>query len=381
MGRSRTLLALGAAWLAWIWVVAALSDRTWPWLEGPHNWSYDVERRATPLTRWDSGWYVGIAEGGYEAPPTRVGQETNHAFFPLYPLLMRGLSRGLGIETSLAGNLVSGTAFLLALLLFGGWVERHHGRERVLPAAAVLLLFPTSLFFAAVYTESLVLLLALATVVALERGRLVPALLAGYLAGLTRISGVVLSPYAFLVSLRESRARGPLRASAWARATAAGLAPLAGFGTFCLYHTFRFGDPLLFVRAQHNWAKSEKTILDGPVLIWNTIVEDVATGRVFHKSPARTLEGVFLLLFFVLAFVLLRQRRWAEAVFVGGSCLLVVFTGTLESAGRYVLPAFPGFAVLAGLPLAKRLRVPAIAAALLVQAAYVFVFVHWLWVG
>ncbi|MDL1952169.1 hypothetical protein FBQ97_20500, partial [Acidobacteria bacterium ACD] len=173
VGRSRTLLVLGAAWLAWIWVVAAVSDRTWPWLEGPHNWSYDVERRATPLTRWDSGWYVGIAEGGYEAPPTRVGQETNHAFFPLYPLLMRGLSRGLGIETSLAGNLVSGTAFLLALLLFGGWVERHHGRERVLPAAAVLLIFPTSLFFAAVYTESLVLLLALATVVALERGRLV----------------------------------------------------------------------------------------------------------------------------------------------------------------------------------------------------------------
>lgn len=381
MGRSRTLLALGAAWLAWIWVVAAVSDRTWPWLKGPHDWSYEVERRATPLTRWDSGWYVGIAEGSYEAPPTRVGQETNHAFFPLYPLLMRALSRFFGIETSLAGNLISGAAFLLALLLFGGWVERSFGRERVLPSAAVLLLFPTSLFFAAVYTESLVLLLALATVVSLEKGRLLPSILAGYLAGLTRISGVVLSPYAFLVALRESRARGPLGASAWARAAAAGLAPLAGFGTFCLYYYLRFGDPLLFVRAQHNWAKSEKSILDGPVLIWNALVEDVSTGRVFHKSPARTLEGVFLLLFFVLAFVLLRQRRLPEAVFVGGSCLLVVFTGTLESAGRYVLPAFPGIAVLAGLPLARPLRAPAAVLALAVQAAYVFVFVHWLWVG
>lgn len=381
MRSRRTLIALGAGWLAWIWLVAALSERTWPWLNGPHGWSADVVARTTPLARWDSGWYLSIAETGYQAPPTRVGEETNHAFFPLYPLLMRGLSRGLGIETSLAGNLVSAVSLLLALFLFGGWVERHFGRERVLPAALALLLFPPALFFAAVYTESLLLFLSLATVVSLERGRLVPALVAGYLAGLTRISGVVLAPYALLVSLRESRASGPLGAAAWARAAAAGLAPLAGFATFCLYFHLRFGNALLFVRAQHNWAKSEKSILDGPVLIWNTLVEDIVTGRVLHKSPIRTLEGVFLLVFLVLSVVLLRQRRVAEAAWVGGTAAIVLFTGTLESAGRYVLPAFPAFALLASSPVPPPLRLPLLAGAAIVQAAYVFVFVHWLWVG
>src|SRR5687768_7840619 len=48
----------------------------------------------TPLCHWDCGWYVSIAERGYAEP-----QQTN--FFPLLPVLMRGLSELTGLSASL----------------------------------------------------------------------------------------------------------------------------------------------------------------------------------------------------------------------------------------------------------------------------------------
>lgn len=381
MTSRKKVLALGAAWLVWIWTLALASNSVWPWFSGPRAWSYDVVRRATPLARWDSGWYIGIADGGYGDPPRHLAEQTNHAFFPLYPFLTRVVTRGLGVETSLAGNLISASCLLGTLVLFGAWVGRRFGPDRVIPAALALLLFPTSFFLSTVYTESLLLFLSLLAIVSFEKGRFATGFLAGYFAGLTRISGVVLAPYAFLVAWSEARARGLRPAASLGRAALAGTAPLAGFATFCVYLWHRFSDPLLFVRAQHNWSSEEKTILDGPLLILRAIVEDVVTGRVLHQSPARTLEGIYLLLFFALAAVLVRQKHHPEALFVASTAIIVLFTGTLESAGRYVLPAFPAFAVLAGLSSHRSLWIALLATSAAVQAVYVFAFVHWIWTG
>jgi len=375
------VLSLGSAWLVWIWLIALVAQRHTPWLTGPTSWPASLQTRVTPLARWDSGWYIGLAENGYGPPPTRVGEETNHAFFPLYPLLMRALHAATGLETSLAGNLVSALSLLGALVLFARWTRRHLGEERAGPALLLLLLFPPSFFFAAVYTESLLLFLSLAAVEAAESDRPGTAAAAGFLAGLTRISGVVLAPYLLLATLRSGRARAVPARRAWAAAASAGLAPLAGFGLFCLYFGMRFGDPLLFARAQHNWSKEPKTALEGPWLIAKTIVHDVTTGTVFHKSPARTAEGFFLALFLVVAAVLWRQSRRPEALYVAGTAGIVLLTGTLESGGRYVLPAFPAFAVMAALSERPRLFRALLALAVAAQAVYVWLFVHWLWVG
>ncbi len=381
MTTNQRVLAIGASWLAAVWCVALASPHVVPWMSGHDPWPWDVVRRVTPLTRWDSGWYVNLAEAGYWDPPTRVGQETNHAFFPLYPGLMRVLVRTTGIETSLAGNLISAASLLAALVLFAEWTRRRFGEARVVPAVLVLLLFPTSFFFAAVYTEALVLALSLAAVVALESDRRLLSAVAGVLAGLTRITGIVLAPYLALVSWRRSRETGvPAGRAAW-RAALAGASPLAGFGIFCLYFWRRFGDPLLFVKAQHNWSGQSKGILDGPALIWKAVVEDVTRGRLLGGSPARTFEGAYLLLFLVLAAFLLARRRFAEGVYVGGTVAIVFASGTFESAGRYVLPAFPAFALLAGLSVRRGFFLSLLVLSAAAQAAYVWAFVHWYWTG
>lgn len=374
MSTSRRALALGLVWLLWIWAVAIASARTFTWMDGPNGWTAEASAAATPLCRWDSGWYVGLADHGYGALPTRVGEETNHAFFPLYPLLMRAVSSLPGVSTPAAGNLISAACLLALLPLLSRWAERHLGRERALPAVTALLAFPTAFFFASVYTEALVVLLSLLAVDAIETDRPARAAAAGFLAGLSRISGLLLAPYLLLLALR--RPRGSRAAS-----LLAALSPAAGFATFCLYFHFRFGDARLFVRAQHNWSRQPKTVWDGPLLILRTMWEDVSTGALLHKSPIRTLEGVYLALFAALALVLLRYRRGAEAVYVGLTVGIVLASGTLESAGRYVLPAFPAFALIAGLHRHPRTWRLVVAGSLVVQAVTTFAFVHWLWAG
>ena len=377
----RRLLLVALAWALWVWLIALLGAELTPWLTGPTTWGDDLIRRATPLARWDSGWYISIAERGYQPPPTAFGQETNHAFFPLYPLLMRLLARTTGIETSATGNLISAAALFGAVPLFAAWVRTRWEEGRVRPALLVLLAFPTSFFFLSVYTESLVLFLALLAAVSVDRGRPAVAAAAGYLSGLTRITGVVLAPYLALSSAVKSRREGASRARATFAALLTGLPPLLGFLTFCAYFEVRFSDPFLFMKAQHNWGLEEKTALDGPRIIAKTVWTDVTTGRIFRKSPVRTLEGVFLLLFALLAIRLLRESRWIDALYVLMTIGLVPFTGTLESAGRYVLPAFPAFAALAGLSARPALFRALLLLALLAQAAYVWVFVNWLWAG
>ena len=381
MTTRQRVFGLGLLWLACVWIVAGVSGSILPGIAAARPWSYDIVRRVTPLARWDSGWYINLAEAGYWEPPTRVGQETNHAFFPLYPGLMRLIVRTTGIETSLAGNLVSAAALLVALLLFAAWTERNFGESRVVPAVLVLLLFPTSFFFAAVYTEALLLALSLAAVEAFARRRPVIGVIAGVLAGLTRISGLVLAPYLALVAFRARRDAGDSPGRAIREATLAAASPLAGFGLFCLYFWRRFSDPLLFVTAQHNWSGQAKSILDGPSLIWRGVVEDFQRGRLLGGSPARTLEGVYLLVFLVLAAVLLRQRRHAEALFVFLTVAIVLSSGTFESAGRYVLPAFPAFALLAGLSSRRDLFRSLLVLSATAQAVYVWAFVHWYWAG
>src|SRR3954469_3105969 len=67
-----------------------------------------------PLARWDSVWYLTIADSGYHGSSARA------AFFPLYPALVRGVGTVLGGSHAallVAAFLVSLAAFVAALAL------------------------------------------------------------------------------------------------------------------------------------------------------------------------------------------------------------------------------------------------------------------------
>ena len=69
------------------------------------------------LTGWDAGWYLQIAERGYDRRLLELADGridyTNLAFFPLYPGLIKGLTLA-GLPPEIAGLAISLVAGLAA---------------------------------------------------------------------------------------------------------------------------------------------------------------------------------------------------------------------------------------------------------------------------
>ena len=154
-----------------------------------------------PAARWDSVWYLTIAEHGY-------GDEQQHAqaaFYPLYPLLMRGLGWVVG-SPLVAGVLISLACFLVALALLHKLAVLELGARDARATVLLVAFFPTALFFSAVYSESLFLLVSVGAFLAARSGRWAWAGLLGGLAALTRNSGVLLLVPLVLLFLYGPRA-------------------------------------------------------------------------------------------------------------------------------------------------------------------------------
>jgi len=137
-----------------------------------------------PAVRWDSVWYLQIAAHGY-------GSLEPTAFFPLYPLLTRGLSL-LTHSLQLAGIAISLASLLAGLLIVRRLAELELGPEAARATVDLMAFTPMAVFFSAVYTEALFLALSAGTFYAARRGRWGIAALLGALASATRLTGLLL---------------------------------------------------------------------------------------------------------------------------------------------------------------------------------------------
>lgn len=191
--------------------------------------------------RWDSVWYLRLAEHGYGAL-----EEAASAFYPLYPTAVGLLGRALAGHYVLAGVALSLAACLLSFVLLHRIAEDRLGPDGAARAVLYLAVFPMSLFLQAVYAESLYLALVLAAFLLAERGRFLEAAFVAGLALLTRPSAIALLPSLALLAWRS---RDRLRALG-----ALALAP-ALFALYPLALERQTGDALAFTRAQEIWQR------------------------------------------------------------------------------------------------------------------------------
>lgn len=140
------------------------------------------------FARWDTGYYLMISEFGYRPDGCEC------AFFPLYPLLIRFVSKALGISSLWGGLLVSVSCFIGSGLFLYKWVLLEGDSKQALWSVVWLCIFPMSFFFVSLYTESLFLLLSIAAIYFSRRGKFISAGLAIAFAGATR-------PTAFLLAI------------------------------------------------------------------------------------------------------------------------------------------------------------------------------------
>jgi hypothetical protein len=309
-----------------------------------------------PAARWDAFWYVLIADHGYVAP--RATQ-----FYPLYPLVSRVV--GSPVASSLVGGIAVSLASLLGALhllqrLASIELRDELGRRTML----LLAFFPTAVFFSAVYTEGLFLLLSIGSVYAGRRGRWAWAGATAGLATLARPTGVLLAvPLALLYLYGPRGDRGspeprpelagaarirpryrPARDALWLMAIP------AGFATYSVYVWAKFGDPFVVLKQGEAWNLHFTLPF---VTVWNAAGKALSgAADVFHGRPPNDVyEFGFMVLACVATVGALRRLPLAYGAYAAaGVVFLLCFpTGgaSLASFSRYMAPLFPIFMWLA----------------------------------
>ena len=325
--------------------------------------------------RYDGGWYTIIADQGYSLVP---GRQSTVAFFPGYPMLVRAAGAVTG-NTPLGGIAVTLACGAAALVAYHRWCRRRLGPAAALTAVLCLALYPYAYYlYGAVYAEALFLLCALVAFLAFERDHLLVAGLAGAAAGATRLVGVAVA-IALVVGVAERRGVVAGTGGRWRdRLDLSRLRPrdgwvLLAFGGLAGWVGFlwrRFDDPLVFTSMQSAWGQEP-----GPgtwfkrdflAAVWGGDNRLYALGLVVQA----------LVTVLVVASVPRVARRfgWRYGAYVAVvAAIPVAGSQDFHAMGRYLLVAFPSFAVLgealARRPAARRVVLPAAAVALVVLTA------------
>jgi hypothetical protein len=295
-----------------------------------------------PWQRFDTLHYLRIAQDGYAA-------EEDSVFPPLYPAAINLLGRPLSllvepaVANLLAAVIIANGAFLASLVLFYRLVEAEIDRPAARRALVYLTVFPSGFFLLAAYTESLFLLLAMASIWSARRQRFWLAGILGLLAPLVRLTGwVLVVPLAYeYLSRRDFN----WRASSWRRIDWTGLAallPLAGTIAFLIYRQAVGLPPLGTIYGAY-WY--QRTGLPGTDLI-------TAVGQMLAGGAPFTLYFDFFCAIFLLVTSLAALRRLPRAYGLYGLMLLLFMLlprsdlKPLYSFSRYALAFFPTFMVL-----------------------------------
>jgi hypothetical protein len=349
--------------------------------------THDLGAVTDVWARWDSVWFLGIAEHGY----ARAGSA---AFYPLYPGAVALVGRAFLGHYVLAGIVVSLAAAFGAFLLLYRVGDERLGADGARRAVLYLALFPFALFLQSVYSESLYLLLTLGAFVLAERGRFLGAGVVTGLALLTRPTAIALLPALALIAWSE---RERLRALA-----GLAVAPFV-FAAYPLYLWRADGDAWAFLHAQRLWSRDLSPA--GPLGgIWDGLragwagVEQLASGSHTHRywTPVTNTDPIrvatlnletlaFLVLFVVLTVIAWRRFGAPYGIFAAVSLAIPLSVPSerwpLLSLPRFGLTIFPLFLALAVVGGRPRAHTAIVAVSSLLLGVSVAQWAVWQWVA
>lgn len=293
---------------------------------------------------WDAANYVRIAQYGYQTV-------YDTAFFPLFPLLISILAYPFGSWGYIAaGMLISNLAFLGALFVLyqlAADVAGEHAARRTLLYLAI---FPTAFYFFAAYNESLFILLAAGSLLAMRRQQWLIAGLLGCLASLTRSAGPILAlPYLYELWLVRDSWRSDIKKILFNLGPII-LIPL-GIAIYAFYCWKITGNPIAFATVQYHWSRQ----LSWP---WQGFVQSIY--ELFFHQPFGSFYQAHIILDFgaTIAFIalLIIGRSWMRTSYSIWAAVLFFYALLAPSTGqrdalisnqRFVLELFPAFIILA----------------------------------
>lgn len=294
-----------------------------------------------PLANFDGVHYLTIAREGYH--------EFQHAFFPLFPLLIRFFQSFIFDRYVTSAIVLVNVFYILLMFLFWKIVRIDYKTNTAFWALSFFVTFPTFFFITALYTEGLFLLLVFASIYFTRRGNFWVASVCAGLASATRLVGVFLLPVIVLEFFLTHKKKGFSKYSIF-QVLLIGIISLSGFFAYSYYLWKNYADPLLFMHVQPAFGAGRS---GGEIILLPQVL--YRYGRIFLTVSPTTLtfwvSVIEMLLFLwvttLLAIAYKKGVRKSYLFFAGAALFLPTLSGTLSSIPRYALVCFPAFIALA----------------------------------
>jgi Gpi18-like mannosyltransferase len=287
----------------------------------------------TAWSRWDASHYLYLAEHWYIS----TGDEANFiVFFPLYPLILKPVIFVLG-NAAVSGIVASIFLFLGGIYYFYKLVEIDYSKRVAFYSALALVIFPTSYFFNAPFTESLFLFLFSVGMYSARKQNWILAGLFSGLATFSRPSGFLILPAIltewFLGKKRE-----------WRKLPIIIVPTIIAAFSYLYLNKVVYGNPFEFqkILASH-WQKYLASPIASIIDSWRIAFSGGLTNYVIMVGWA---ESLTITLSWILIPFAFRYLRKSWAIFYVLSILLFSSTSFILSTPRYLLSIPPLFLLI-----------------------------------
>lgn len=297
--------------------------------------NYHIAPELFAWANFDGEHYLSIAIFGYKS--------LEQAFFPVFPILMSFFSRpnpfdliSSLVNTTIVGLIISNVSFVLALIFLWELIRVDFSNKIAYLTIILILIFPTSFYFGAVYNESLFLFLSVLSFYSARKNKWFLAGIFGAVASATRVFGILLLP-ALLIEAWQQKVNNSQ--AAWIF-----LIPLGLVGyMWYLYSTI--GDPLAFYNFQTLVGEQhQRGIITLPQVYFRYIKMLLTTNfqnPIFQTIVLEFFVGVTFFLLPIYGYF--KKIRWSYLIYAMLGFLIPSIQGSFSSAPRYVLVLFPAF--------------------------------------
>ena len=303
---------------------------------------------------WDGSWYRSVAESGYPQvlprdPMSGAPAQNAWAFYPLFPLLARGLMGVTGLGFPAAASTLALLCGLAASLLMAALLADRVGPRVALAAVATWAAFPSAVSLQLAYTESLAMLVLTGFLWAVARQRWPASAGLALVLGLTRpiaLPVLAVTAVALLLRWRARRSRPVAPAEYAAGALALAACGLSGL----LWPAIAWavtGAPTAYTDTMAAWRVGGQIV---PLKPWLWMSE-----WLFRDFALAGTYGPVALAAVATAVVVMVCGPWARALgpelrtwCLAYPAYLALVLDPFTSIFRYLLPLFPLLVVVLG---------------------------------
>lgn len=292
-----------------------------------------------PFGNFDGVYYLMIASGGYTV---------NAGFFPLFPLSIHILTLPFNIQSFSVtqyffANILIGFYFLCALIIFYKLLKIDYKQNIASNAMLLLLIFPTSFFFASIYSESLFFLLSVLSFYLARKKNWLLASFFGGLLSATRLVGIAMFPSLLYEYFKNEKNK------TIGKFLLICLSPL-GLIVYAFYNFLKWGNPFYFVQAQGNLQnnRSVNSIILPTQTLFRYLKILISVSPKIYEWWVAFFELSFFVFTITILYIAWRKKVRTSYLLFGLICLITpLLTGTLSGIPRYVLIIFPIYITLA----------------------------------